>query len=175
MAEKKPRYLEVIDYIRSEMEKVALKQGDRMPSEKELCDRFGLSRQTIRHATGLLEEEGVITRVRGSGSYIGEMAAEEDRPRFMNVAVMLTYLDNYIFPKVVWGISNTLSQAGYSMQLNVTDNSVKQEEEILQNLLSNQNTADTANRNDNSPEDQVFKMGNRSRKHVPDDKCDNNR
>lgn len=139
MAEKKPRYLEVMDYIYSEMEKGALKQGDRMPSEKELCDRFGLSRQTIRHATGLLEKEGVITRVRGSGSYIGEISDAEDRPRYMNVAVMLTYLDNYIFPKVVWGISNTLSQSGYSMQLNFTDNSVEQEEEILKSLLSNQN------------------------------------
>ncbi|MFN2926424.1 GntR family transcriptional regulator [Lachnospiraceae bacterium YH-ros2228] len=139
MSEKKPRYLEVVNYIYSELEKGNLKEGDRLPSEKELCDRFGLSRQTIRHATGLLEERGLITRVRGSGSYIEETASSEDRPRYMNIAVMMTYLDNYIFPPVVRGISDVLSRSGYSMQLNFTNKCVEREENILQNLLSNQN------------------------------------
>ena len=139
MNDNEPHYKQVINYIRTEIENGNLKQGDRMPSEKELGERFGLSRQTIRHATGELEEQGVITRVRGSGSYIGDIRDNPNRPRYMSVAVMLTYVDNYIFPPVVRGISNVLEGNGYSMQLSFTDNNVRKEGQILQNLIENDN------------------------------------
>ena len=60
-------YRAVIDWIRQAVASGELRKGDRLPSEKELCEQFGLSRQTIRHATGELEKEGLLTRVRGSG------------------------------------------------------------------------------------------------------------
>lgn len=139
MNDNEPHYKQVINYIRTEIVNGNLKQGDRMPSEKELGERFGLSRQTIRHATGELEEQGVITRVRGSGSYIGDIRDNPNRPRYMSVAVMLTYVDNYIFPPVVRGISNVLEGNGYSMQLSFTDNNVRKEGQILKNLIENDN------------------------------------
>ena len=49
MNDNEPHYKQVINYIRTEIENGNLKQGDRMPSEKELGERFGLSRQTIRN------------------------------------------------------------------------------------------------------------------------------
>lgn len=129
-----PRYKQVIDYILSEINSGHLKEGDRMPSEKELSDKFSLSRQTIRHATGELESSGVITRVRGSGSYIGNPAAGS-RPKYRTVAVMLTYVDNYIFPPAVRGISDTLERAGYTMQLAFTDNDIEKEGKFLKKIL----------------------------------------
>lgn len=43
--------------------------GSALPSESELMERFGISRNTVRRALGQLEQEKRIVRRRGSGSY----------------------------------------------------------------------------------------------------------
>ena len=44
--------------------------GDRLPSEAELCDQFGVSRMTARHAVQLIAREGLIERRRGAGTFV---------------------------------------------------------------------------------------------------------
>ena len=79
--------------------------GDKLPSENELAARYEVSRQTIRKALEALEHEGYIYAVHGSGRYISERAIH--RKASGNIAVVLTYLSDYIFPKVISGIRQT--------------------------------------------------------------------
>ncbi|MDD6380825.1 MAG: GntR family transcriptional regulator [Lachnospiraceae bacterium] len=139
MTESQPQYKKVIEYILSEIDSGHLKQGDRMPSEMELAEKFSLSRQTIRHATGELEKNKVITRIRGSGSYVGDVNQPKRNPRYMSVAVMLTYVDNYIFPPVLQGISDTLNSRGYSMRMSFTDNDIEKERNTLRKIIEKDN------------------------------------
>ena len=44
--------------------------GDRLPSDAELCERFGVSRMTARQAMQILAADGLLERRRGSGTYI---------------------------------------------------------------------------------------------------------
>lgn len=44
--------------------------GDRLPSESELCEAYGLSRITARLALSALANEGVIERRQGKGTYV---------------------------------------------------------------------------------------------------------
>ncbi len=132
-------YRAVIDWIRQAVASGALRRGDRLPSEKELCEQFGLSRQTIRHATGELEKEGLLTRVRGSGTYIGGGISLQRTPKFNNIAVVSTYVNSYIFPPTIRGIESVLAEAGYSTQLAFTDDLVSRERLILTNLLEKGN------------------------------------
>ena len=44
--------------------------GDRLPTEMELAEQYDVSRLTVRRAKALLEEEGLIITVQGSGSRI---------------------------------------------------------------------------------------------------------
>lgn len=133
------KYREVINWIKDEIASGGLQEGDRLMSEQELSEKFSLSRQTIRHATGELEAEGLLRRVRGSGTYVGPASITPVREVFHNIAVISTYVDSYIFPATIRGIESVLSGAGYTMQMAFTDDSVAQEQVILKGLLDKDN------------------------------------
>ncbi|GGR99244.1 HTH-type transcriptional repressor YvoA [Micromonospora fulviviridis] len=51
-----------------------LRPHDPLPSERELVARFGVSRATVRQAVGRLEEEGLVYRAQGSGTFVADPA-----------------------------------------------------------------------------------------------------
>jgi len=55
-----------------------LKPGDRLPAERELAERYGVSRMTLRQALGALEQRGRLTRSKGryGGTYVAEPKLE---------------------------------------------------------------------------------------------------
>ncbi len=127
------KYQEVIDWIQDQVGSGKLGPGDRIPSENDLCAQFNISRQTARHAIGILVGDGILTAERGSGTYV-----TDERARFgerNRVAVVTTYVDSYIFPKMIQGIEWKLRELGYSMQIFFTNNSSIREREILQDII----------------------------------------
>ncbi|SBV97323.1 putative Pyruvate dehydrogenase complex repressor [uncultured delta proteobacterium] len=72
----RPKTSKVIeDYIRASIIEHKLRPGDRLASEKELADSFGVSRQTLREALSALESLGLVELRKGSGggAYVGEV------------------------------------------------------------------------------------------------------
>ena len=59
------KYEGIVRWIREQIEAEELQPGERIESEYQLCDRFGVSRQTVRHAIAVLEKEGMIEKRRG--------------------------------------------------------------------------------------------------------------
>jgi len=62
------RYSQIAQYLRTLV--AAGSPGDRLPSDAELCERFGVSRMTARQAVGLLLSEGLLYRRRGQGTFV---------------------------------------------------------------------------------------------------------
>ncbi|MBQ9589832.1 MAG: GntR family transcriptional regulator [Butyrivibrio sp.] len=133
------KYQKVIDWINQNIDNGALRPGEKIPSENELCEQFGLSRQTVRHAILKLSEDGLLESRRGSGTYVADQHAEEGKRSV--VAVVTTYVDDYIFPSTIRGIESTLSAKGYSMQLSFTNNTTDKERQILEDLLTRDDIA----------------------------------
>ncbi|WP_081675217.1 MULTISPECIES: GntR family transcriptional regulator [unclassified Butyrivibrio] len=133
------KYQEVIDWIQKQVSSGALAPGDKIPSENDLCIQFNISRQTARHAIGILVQEGILTAERGSGTYVtDERARNGERSR---IAVITTYVDSYIFPRTIQGIENKLRELGYSVQLFFTNNSSVREREILTEIVEKDEVA----------------------------------
>lgn len=65
-----PLYYRVYKTLEQRIRDRHYEVGDRLPSEDALCRDFGVSRMTIRQALGGLVEAGLLTRRRGSGSYV---------------------------------------------------------------------------------------------------------
>jgi len=134
MERNKAKYMELVDWISEQIAEGKLLSGQKLYSENELSAMFHLSRQTVRHAIGVLENAGVVRRVRGSGTYINDdrVANLEHKRR---IAVITTYMDGYIFPSTLKGIENTLSDMGYSVQIAFTHNQSERERNILQEII----------------------------------------
>lgn len=67
-----PRHEEVTLWLRDLIESRCYAQGDRLPSEKELQERFRVSRITVRRALQTLEADGLIFRRQGVGSFAAD-------------------------------------------------------------------------------------------------------
>ncbi|MGW3874354.1 GntR family transcriptional regulator [Streptomyces sp. NPDC005055] len=72
----RPPYVQVADYLRRQIQAGELGPGDKVPSSRELQERFGLASATIQNAFRLLKNEGLIYSVQGRGSFIRRASSE---------------------------------------------------------------------------------------------------
>lgn len=63
-------YLQVIDHLKQDIELGVYKEKEKLPSEFDLAKQLGVSRATLREALRILEEENVIIRRHGVGTFV---------------------------------------------------------------------------------------------------------
>lgn len=68
----KPLYLEIADAIRQDLSRGVLKTGDRLPPQRELAYRLGVTTGTITRAYAEIEKLGMLSGEVGRGSYLKE-------------------------------------------------------------------------------------------------------
>ena len=71
-----PAYFQLASILHREIMNGNLRTGDRVPSENELSEEYGLSRMTARKAIGLLAEKGVVSREKGKGTFVSRPRTE---------------------------------------------------------------------------------------------------
>jgi GntR family transcriptional regulator len=65
-----PFYFQLAEALEQEITSGRWEPGARLPSEPELCARFGLSRTTVRQALARLEQRSLIERLKGQGTFV---------------------------------------------------------------------------------------------------------
>ena len=110
-----PKYQLLQQWLRDQINSGEYTANQQIPTELELAEQFGYSRQTIRQAISGLEQEGLLKRTPGRGTFVcqqnaGRVNRSESRTR--RVGVLTTYLDDYIFPGIINGIERVLSRHG---------------------------------------------------------------
>ncbi|MGW0561160.1 GntR family transcriptional regulator [Streptomyces sp. NPDC003016] len=72
----RPPYVQVAEYLRRQIQSGKLGPGDKVPSSRELQEKFGLASATVQNAFRMLKSEGLIYSVQGRGSFIRRPAPE---------------------------------------------------------------------------------------------------
>ena len=67
-----PLYAQLVGIIKRSISTGALPVGALLPSEAELCRCLSISRNTVRQAIGELEDEGLVVRKRGKGTFVAD-------------------------------------------------------------------------------------------------------
>lgn len=87
-----PRYLEIQNALMAEIRSGTVAVGGLLPTEHELCQRYGVSRFTVRQALRGLQEAGMIDRRAGIGTIV---LSADPRETFVQSLTSLTELLRY--------------------------------------------------------------------------------
>ncbi len=130
---KQLKYFQLMEDLKEQILSGEISAGEKLPSENELASRYQISRQTVRKAIAILENAGYVYAEHGRGTFCSELVRHTRMSH--NIAVVTTYLSDYIFPRVIQGIDSVLTNHGYSIILKNTRNSRSQEARCLEELL----------------------------------------
>lgn len=78
--------------IREDILKGVYKPNEKLPFEKEICDKYNVSKMTVKKSLDLLVAEGLIVKRRGSGTFIKDITEKEirgiiDRKQFSGLTI----------------------------------------------------------------------------------------
>jgi GntR family transcriptional regulator len=63
-------YAQVADYIAGRIASGALAPGAKLPAERDMASEYGVAYDTIRRATALLRDRGLIVTIVGRGTFV---------------------------------------------------------------------------------------------------------
>ena len=72
-------YEQIVQQIEESIVKGDLKPGDQLPAERELAQRFGVSRTAVREAVKALREKGLVEAYSGRGTFVTDATTQAVR------------------------------------------------------------------------------------------------
>ena len=127
-----PKYEMVRNYIKNLLVSGSILHGEKLPSEYALMNKFNVSRHTVRKAFAELTNTGFIFKKQGMGTFSNFRSNEKPK---QIIAVLSTFISSFVFPSIIAGIEQVLSDEGYMMLLSNTNNTKEKEAQLLTNTL----------------------------------------
>ena len=97
-----------MEELKSKILSGEIRPGEKLPSENELAQEYQISRHTVRKALAILATGGYITTEHGKGTFCSDRMAH--RKNSKNIAVVTTYISDYIFPRLIQGMDRVLTK-----------------------------------------------------------------
>ncbi|MFC4101318.1 GntR family transcriptional regulator [Paenibacillus xanthanilyticus] len=155
-----PLYQKIQDYIRELIDTEGLKEGERIPTEKELMERFNVSKITVVNALTGLANEKIITRVPGRGSFVsdkkgaeqgassqaatasalsaasvgGAKSLAEGGGRTRIIGLVMPSIYDFFAIRLLDGVSNALEEEGYRIVILLSGGVLEKEKEAIKTL-----------------------------------------
>lgn len=76
-----PLYYQVMRVLKEQIMSGGYPPGGQLPSESDLTETFGVSRVVVRQGLQLLEDEGLIERIKGKGTFVSRDTDRDQTPR----------------------------------------------------------------------------------------------
>jgi GntR family transcriptional regulator len=89
-----PLYLQLVSRIEEQINYGDLKPGQKIPSESEFCEMYGISRTTVRQALHDLATRGKVIRVKGRGTFIPKFIARKPFDGLTGFSKEINYIYN---------------------------------------------------------------------------------
>jgi GntR family transcriptional regulator of arabinose operon len=106
-------------------------------TQREICERFGVSHATAVRALNDLAAEGYVVRRRGSGTFVAERPAGRSRGAGRTIACVLQFQGPHV-SQVLAGIEASCAELGYRLYLTHCEGDPRREERALLDALDHQ-------------------------------------
>lgn len=133
-----PKYKKIKHSIKSNILEGIITPHEKISSESKLMQQFSVSRHTVRLALGELVNEGWLYREQGAGTFCADRTSYKTispSTSNRNIAIVTTFISDYIFPSIIRGAERYLSRKGYNVSIFNTNNEYEQEKQILNQIL----------------------------------------
>lgn len=84
-----PLYHQLIERLKNSIEKGHWTLGDKIPSENQLMEQFGVSRNTVKKAIEELVQEGILYRIQGKGTFVAKPKLQQSLMGFYSFSKVL--------------------------------------------------------------------------------------
>lgn len=134
-----PRYWLLRQEILQHIASNGLRKGDRLPSERELARKFNLALGTVQKAMLKLEQEGILEKRHGSGTYVRDASSAAEKiasEKSLSIGVLLPGFLEYFYAPVVSAIESAAQAGGYDVILKQLGNGSGSTIERLRQLIA---------------------------------------
>ena len=145
-------YRKIYDDLLAGIQDGTFREGDRLPSEKELADQYGVSRITSKKALEMLADKGHVFRRPGRGTFVsapvkdypdpGEGAAdasgesETDEPeKSPSIGIIMDSMSPSFGMEVLSGLEYECHRIGLLPYLSFTYGSIEKEQKAIQDMI----------------------------------------
>ena len=128
-----PKYLQLKDIIIQYFDNEHYVADQKIPSENELVERFQVSRNTVRQALGELDNEGIIYKKQGLGTFFSGLASTKKLSYL--IGVISPRISYYIYPQIIRGIDEVAHRKRYNIVLGNSYADYAKEVMYLEQLL----------------------------------------
>ncbi len=128
-----PIHIRLRQAIYSQILDGTLKVGEKLPSERELQERLGLSRGTIRQALTALNQAGLTKSFPGAGTFVLETSKDNHRAGTIGLVVSSTNF-HFFYPQLAASFNHVIRQAGYSMAMHMHNDQAEELLNIIEDL-----------------------------------------
>jgi GntR family transcriptional regulator of arabinose operon len=130
------RYGELVSYIRVRIHDQTFPPGMRLPTEMALAHEHHISRSTVRQALHMLEQEGLVERIQGSGTFVRQLSAALPTPSTVarRIGVVLTYAGDQLNMELLIGIDQAAKARSYTVSFSYSLESAAQQDRDLAQL-----------------------------------------
>lgn len=147
---RQPLYIQIQQYIKEGILKRKYSTNEKLPTENELMEQFGVSRITVANALSELAKEGWIKRIPGRGTFVknadlttedgrGEInstgSKEKKSSEYNFIALVIPSLEDLFALRIVKGIQEAIEETNYRLTIVLTNNSKELEKHVLRDLI----------------------------------------
>ena len=123
------------DHLVNEMVAGRLKPGQMIPSQRQLVEMLRVAPMTVRQAMASLENEGLIRRVQGKGTFIEDDARQKLQHGLDIFALIAPQTHGGFYPSLLHGFETAAGQLHHQAIICSTDNNIDRQANIILQLF----------------------------------------
>lgn len=125
-------YKSIVNYFTEQINTGKLRPDDKILTEMEIGEQFGVSRITVIRAIKELQLMGYIYRIKGKGSFVARL--ENQTKKKSNLIGLVVSYNGQLEPDFLEGVEGVVRSSGYYLTIHNTGNNYENERKIISRL-----------------------------------------
>lgn len=130
-----PIYRQIEEYIKELIEQNQHVPNYKLPSENQLANKFGASRITVQKALNNLQDENIIRRIQGKGTFVNTDDTLSLSSLTRTIYLLLPDIDRKYSRQVIEGANEYLNENNINLAIGMTNNNPELEKAKIESAV----------------------------------------